>query len=128
MSVQVQTKKNQMLESLRANLGNVTASSIQTGISRESHYHYLKTDPEYKEQVDEIQNQVFDFVESCLYSQIAKGDTQAISLFIRYSPAAKRRGWGPNLDITSGGNAISIPQVIVSIIPPIENPDDQYGN
>ena len=86
---------------------------------RETHYGWMKSDPDYKLQVEEIANMVFDYVESALYRQIGKGDTPAMNLYFRYSPTAKRRGWQQNLDITSGGDKLQIPAINISIVPPL---------
>ena len=117
--LKVQTRKTTFINALKETLGNVTEASKLTGIQRDTHYRYLKDDPEYKLQVEEIANMVFDYVESALYKQIGKGDTPAMNLYFRYSPTAKRRGWQQNLDITSGGEKISIPEINVTIVPPL---------
>jgi len=117
--LQTKTKKKLMLEALKENLGNVTAACKAIGILRESHYGYMKKDPEYAADVAEVQNLVFDFVESKLYQSINKGDTQAMGLFFRYSPSAKRRGWVNHIDVTSGGEKLNIPEISISIVPPV---------
>jgi len=124
--LKLQVTKTTFIEALRETLGNVTEASRRTGIDRISHYKYLKDDPEYKQQVDEIANMVFDYVESNLYKQIGKGDTPAMNLYFRYSPTAKRRGWQQNLDITTGGEKLNIPAINISIVPPLlaESEDD----
>lgn len=123
--LKVQTRKTTFINALKETLGNVTEASKLTGIQRDTHYRYLKDDPEYKLQVEEIANMVFDFVESNLYRQIGKGDTPAMNLYFRYSPTAKRRGWQQNLDITSGGDKLQIPAINISIVPPLlSQPED----
>lgn len=123
--LKLQVTKTTFIEALRETLGNVTEASRRTGIDRISHYKYLKDDPEYKQQVDEIANMVFDYVESNLYKQIGKGDTPAMNLYFRYSPTAKRRGWQQNLDITTGGEKLNIPAINISIVPPLlAEPED----
>jgi hypothetical protein len=123
--LKLQVTKTTFIEALRETLGNVTEASRRTGIDRISHYRYLKEDPEYKQQVDEIANMVFDYVESNLYKQIGKGDTPAMNLYFRYSPTAKRRGWQQNLDITTGGEKLNIPAINISIVPPLlSQPED----
>ena len=118
-NVGVQTRKTLFIDALKETLGNVTEASKLVSITRETHYNWMKSDPEYKIQVEEIANMVFDYVESALYRQIGKGDTPAMNLYFRYSPTAKRRGWQQNLDITSGGEKISIPEINVTIVPPL---------
>jgi hypothetical protein len=115
--------KAKFLEILRSNLGNVTntAKHPEAPVSKETHWIWLKTDPYYMIQVQEIGNMIFDFVESNLYKQISKGDTPAMNLYFRYSPHAKKRGWIQQTDITSGGEKISIPNISISIIPPTHN-------
>ena len=120
-----QGRKATFINALKETLGNVTEASRLSEMPRETHYGWMKSDPDYKLQVEEIANMVFDYVESALYRQIGKGDTPAMNLYFRYSPTAKRRGWQQNLDITSGGDKLQIPAINISIVPPLlSQPED----
>ena len=119
MNLTTDNRKALFLETLKSNLGNITDTAQETNISRNTHYVWMNNDPVYREKAEEISNMVFDFVESKLYRAINKEDVSAMSLYFRYSPTAKRRGWQANLDVTSGGEKLNIPEIIVSIVPPL---------
>jgi hypothetical protein len=70
-------KKTSMLEALRHTLGNITEATSQVGISRKTHYQWLNSDPEYREDVDAITEAAIDFVEGKLF-QLIDGHTRTI--------------------------------------------------
>jgi hypothetical protein len=70
-------KKAAMLEAMRYTLGNVTEATAQAGISRKTHYQWMQTDPEYRENVDAITEAAIDFVEGKLF-QLIDGPTRTI--------------------------------------------------
>lgn len=83
--------KKAMLEALEKSLGIVTTACKSTGISRETHYRWLREDAEYKEQVDGITDIALDFAESKLHKQIDKGDTTATIFYLKTK--GKKRGY-----------------------------------
>ncbi len=62
--------KTAILESLEAHFGIVTDSCRKIGLARSTFYEWLKTDPEFKAKVDEIQEVAIDFVEGRLFERI----------------------------------------------------------
>ena len=85
------TKKRAMLESLEKSLGVVTTACNQVGISRETHYAWLKSDYEYKEKVEDVINVTLDFAESQLHKQISEGSTGATIFLLK--TRGKSRGY-----------------------------------
>ncbi len=59
-------KKEAMIEALEKSLGIVSTAVKMAGISRGTHYNWLKEDTDYKKAVDSIQDGVLDFAESHL--------------------------------------------------------------
>jgi hypothetical protein len=84
-------KKKAMLEALQQTLGVVTPACEIVGISRITHYEWMKTDENYKKSVDDIANIAIDFAESKLYSQIKNGDTTATIFYLKTK--GKTRGY-----------------------------------
>jgi len=84
-------KKGQMLEALEKSLGIVTTATKAAGISRETHYRWMKEDPEYKEKVDSIGDIALDFAESQLHKQIREGNSTATIFFLKTK--GKNRGY-----------------------------------
>lgn len=62
--------KKDMLECLEKCLGNVSEACKQSGISRTTHYNYIKDDEDYAQKVKELTEQQKDFVESKLFELI----------------------------------------------------------
>jgi hypothetical protein len=112
-------RKKAILESLEAHYGIVTDSCREIGIARSTFYEWLKTDPEFKASVDEIQEVAIDFVEGKLFERI-KGveiykedkdgndvsydlppDTQAIVAYLKTK--GKKRGYVEKQEIEHSG-------------------------
>lgn len=83
--------KKAMLVALEKSLGVVSTACKVTGLSRAQHYNWLKTDTEYKAQVDELVEVTLDFAESKLHNRINDGDTTAIIFFLK--TRGKGRGY-----------------------------------
>ena len=80
-----------MLEALKKSLGIVTTACQNVGISRVTHYEWLNTDPEYKRQVEALDEVVLDFAESKLHQSINNGSDTATIFFLKTK--GKKRGY-----------------------------------
>ena len=83
--------KKAMIEALIKCLGVVTPAAKIVGINRSTHYDWLKNDPEYKTEVESIEDVALDFAESKLHTQIEKGDTTATIFYLKTK--GKKRGY-----------------------------------
>jgi|TARA_Y100000033_G_C2752387_1_gene114606 predicted DNA-binding transcriptional regulator AlpA len=83
--------KKAILEALEQSLGVVTSACKKIGIGRTTFYGWLKEDPEFKKQVDDISNIALDFAESQLHQQIKKGNTSATIFYLKTK--GKKRGY-----------------------------------
>ena len=83
--------KEQMIAALEKTLGIVTSACKQVGISRDTHYRWLREDSEYKKQVDDVENVALDFVESKLHNQIA--NDIPVSTIFYLKTKGKKRGY-----------------------------------
>lgn len=63
-------RKKAMIEALEKSLGIVAEACREVGISRKTHYQWLKEDEEYSEMVEEISESALDFAESKLFERI----------------------------------------------------------
>jgi len=86
------TLKKKLLECLEKNMGLVSIACKQAGVSRTTHYEWLKCDEEYKQRNDEILEMKIDFVESKLIQNIQNNSTPEILYFLKCK--AKDRGYG----------------------------------
>lgn len=89
--------KKAVIEALEKSLGVVTTACKQVGIGRTQFYEWLK-DPEFKAEVDSIQDIALDFAESQLHQQIKKGNTAATIFYLKTK--GKRRGYVERQEIT----------------------------
>lgn len=87
----MQQKKKAMLEALTNTLGVVTTACKKIGIDRATHYRWLKSDEDYKQAVEELENVALDFAESKLHKQIEENNTTATIFFLKTK--GKKRGY-----------------------------------
>lgn len=72
-------KKDAMLQALTTSLGNVTEAAAAVGMSRETHYAWLKDDAEYAAAVASLKNVALDFAESQLKKLMEGAERQALT-------------------------------------------------
>lgn len=121
---QVDTKKA-ILEALETYHGIVTDSCASIGLARSTFYDWLKTDPEFKAAVDEIQDTALDFVESKLFQKIngvsvqtynSKGEPEVYeqppsdtAIIFYLKTRGKKRGYIERNEITGAdGNPLAV--------------------
>jgi hypothetical protein len=83
--------KKKMLEALKKTLGVVTTACNKANICRQTHYDWLKEDPEYKKAVEDIGELAIDFVETKMFEAVNNGDTGLIKYYL--STKGKKRGY-----------------------------------
>jgi len=83
--------KKAMIEALEQSLGIVTSACKKVGIGRTTHYEWLKTDEEYKKNVESIEDVALDFAESQLHLQIQEGSTASTIFYLKTK--GKKRGY-----------------------------------
>jgi hypothetical protein len=91
MNHQNPTLKKAMIEALEKSLGIVTSACKSVGINRSTHYDWLKTDEDYKADVESIEDIAIDFAESQLHKQIKDGNPTSTIFYLKTK--AKRRGY-----------------------------------
>ncbi len=95
--------KKKMLKALKETLGIVSQACEMVGISRNTHYVWIKDDIQYKTEVDELLEFQMDFVESKLFENINNGDVPSTIFYLKTK--AKTRGYieKQEIDLTSNG-------------------------
>lgn len=97
--------KRAMIEALEASLGVVTAACKAVGVGRTTFYGWLKDDPDFAKEVDDIQNIALDFAESQLHKQIKRGNTSATIFYLKTK--GKKRGYIERQEIQMDGSVES---------------------
>jgi len=84
-------KKKAMLEALERTLGVVSPAAEAANIERKSHYNWMNDDPEYKADVEAIQEKAIDFAENALHRLIKEGNPASTIFFLKTK--GKKRGY-----------------------------------
>lgn len=84
-------QKEAMIKALKASLGNVSAACESVGISRQTHYRWLEEDEDYSVAFENIGEQVLDFAETSLVTQIKEKNTAATIFYLKTK--GKKRGY-----------------------------------
>jgi CRP-like cAMP-binding protein len=80
-----------MLAALEKSLGVVTTACRAVGMSRDTHYRWLKEDPEYAHQVAGLAEIALDFGESQLHKLMQDGNPASVIFFLKTK--GKGRGY-----------------------------------
>lgn len=99
--------KAAMIEAMEKSLGVVTTACKNVGISRQTHSRWLKSDPDYKDAIDNINEVALDFAETNLHKQIKDGNTAATIFYLKTK--GKKRGYVERQEIENTGE----PQIII---------------
>ena len=84
-------KKRAMVEALTRSLGVVKMACESVGISRQTHYTWMKDDEVYKQAVENLPDVVLDFAEHHLHKLISEGNVSATIFFLKTK--GKGRGY-----------------------------------
>lgn len=84
-------RQEAMLAALEKSLGVVSTASRLCGITRKTHYLWMREDPKYKAQVDDMAEVALDFAESQLHKNMQKGSDAAVIFFLKTK--GKKRGY-----------------------------------
>ena len=77
------TQKNAMLQALQSSLGVVSTACNRVGISRQTHYEWLREDAKYASSVKDLENVALDFAESKLHELILEGNVASVIFFLK---------------------------------------------
>jgi hypothetical protein len=98
MNQQTQQNKKAMVEAMKKSLGIVSTACAEVGINRWTHYDWLKSDEEYKQEIDAISESVIDFAESKLHKLIDGGDVASTIFYLKTK--GKKRGFVERTELT----------------------------
>ena len=84
-------KKIAMIQALTKSLGVVKMACESVGISRQTHYNWIKDDEAYKQACDNLPEVVLDFAEHHLHKLISQGNPAATIFLLKTK--GKKRGY-----------------------------------
>lgn len=102
-----QQKKILVIEYLKMSKGIVANACENAGISRGTFYNWCKEDAEFQEEVNQINDDTLDFVESKLLENIKKGEVTSIIFYLKTK--GRNRGYQEKAEIDI--NALKLPQI-----------------
>lgn len=94
--------KKRMYDALMDQLGIITAAARQVGLSRETHYRWLRSDENYKQWIEEIPELTRDFVENALLKNIKEGNVTAQIFYLKTK--GRSRGYIERQEIEHKGS------------------------
>jgi hypothetical protein len=80
-----------MLEALRSTLGIVSPALIKANVSRFAYYDWLKSDEDFRKEVDQVAELALDFAESKLHKLIKDEIPSAVFFYLKTK--GKGRGY-----------------------------------
>lgn len=94
------TQKNAMLQALQSSLGVVSTACKNVGISRQTHYEWMKEDIDYASSVKDLENVTLDFAESKLHELIYEGNVASVIFFLKTKGKARGYVERSEIDVT----------------------------
>lgn len=108
----VPARKRAMIEAMRKSLGVVSVAAKKVGITRQTHYNWLKEDAAYRHEIEAVMEEEKDFVESHLHQLIQQGNPAATIFYLKTK--AKDRGYVERIEQTFADQTIE--EVRVNIV------------
>ena len=82
-TAQVKVKKVEAIDYLKTHHGIVSPMLKELDIPTSAYYEWLELDPDFKKQVDDVQEVTLDYVENKLFELINKGDKAAVIFYLK---------------------------------------------
>ena len=98
--------KKAMFEALEKSLGVVSVACRNVGISRITHYQWMKDDVEYNKAVNSLDDLALDFAESAWHKQINGGNPTSTIFFLKTK--GKKRGYIERQEIDHSGSVENV--------------------
>ena len=111
MAKMKQRNKKKFLAALEQSLGIVSTASDMCGLHRSTHFGWLRDDPEYKRQVEDVIEMKKDFAESKLLSLVRQENPAAVIFFCKTQ--LKDRGYieQPGYEIPPDEGEFRMPKI-----------------
>lgn len=114
-SSQSEAMKKLFIPQFIANNGLIQTTCDKVGIKRQTYYEWIKTDPKFKEAVEDAIEKRLDWLEQRMNELIEKGDVQTTLFAVKC--LLKKRGYVDKQEVEVTGNL----NVNILNVDPIEN-------
>lgn len=91
------TLKENFVKVFRQSMGIVKYACEAVKISRQTYYNWYNSDAEFKQAVEDVNEESIDFAENALRKKIAEGDTTATIFYLKTK--GKKRGYVERTEI-----------------------------
>jgi hypothetical protein len=118
-----EANKAAFLKAYSAHLCIVKKACETIGISRTQYYFWLQDDEAFAKAIEEAEAGQIEFVEDALLKRIKEGSDSSIQFYLKTK--GKKAGYGTQLDITSNGQSLAIPNIIELIEVKKQNDKDE---
>lgn len=95
-------KQKKVLKYLKEGHGIVSYACGKAGVSRQTFYNWKKEDEEFAKEVDDVDEEIIDVVESKLLSQINDNNLTAIIFYLKTK--GRKRGYVEQTDVNANIN------------------------
>lgn len=89
-------KKERVIQALQETLGNIAAAAEKANVCRVSVFRWMREDPDFAYEVDEVRKASVSVFESLLFKKISAGDTTCLLYFLNHQ--GKCLGYNTNDD------------------------------
>lgn len=114
-------RKKKMVEAMSKHLGIITSACQEVGISRETHYQWLKNDKDYADAISALDSRKDDVIEKAFLSLVIDKNPQAVIHAVKTK--LKYRGYGDEIknEVHHSGEVKGVDYVINIIHPDGKN-------
>jgi hypothetical protein len=116
-------KKELMIQAMKSSLGNISGSTDQVGINRNTHYNWMKSDPEYAQAIKDCLERSIDFAEASLMKNIQDGNTTATIFYLKTK--GKNRGYIERQEITGADGTRMFEVKVIRDVDELEEGDTE---
>lgn len=120
-----EANKKAFIQAYQANLCMVAKTCKQIGISRTQYYFWLQDDEEFAKAIEGAEAGQIEFVEDALLKRIKEGSDSSIQFYLKTK--GKKAGYATQVDITSNGETLAIPNIIQLVEIKKEDSDENKG-
>ena len=96
-----ESRKKKLLKAAQETFGSNRAIAKAIGVCDQTILNWRKKYPEIDKAIIDAQDSFYEVAVDILHTKMLDGDNKMISLFMKCSPAAKRKGWGEKIDMNS---------------------------
>jgi hypothetical protein len=112
-------RKALFITALQESMGIISMAAENAGVARSTVYEWMKNDPDFKAQVEDVNDIALDYVESKLFENIENNDTSCIQYYL--SRKGKKRGYVEKAELDINDERGKIKRVTINVLQQAHN-------